>query len=110
MTKFALLLSALLAVTSVTLKAEEVATKFDESPVPVRTVAPVAPNGESGLVAVICVIDESGMVIEVTVKKSTNAALDKAATEALKSWKFKPAMIAGKAVKAKVTVPVRFES
>jgi len=108
MTKIALLLTALLAMASLSLKAAEVATKFDENPVPVRTVAPVAPDGQSGLVAVICVIDESGQVIEATVKKSTNAALDKPATDALQNWKFKPAKIAGKAVKAKVTVPVRF--
>ena len=108
MTKIALLLTALLAMASLSLKADEVATKFDENPVPVRTVAPVAPDGQSGLVAVICVIDESGQVIEATVKKSTNSVLDKPATDALQNWKFKPAKIAGKAVKAKVTVPVRF--
>ena len=86
MTKITLLLTALLAMASLSLKADD----------------------QSGLVAVICVTDESGQVIEATVKKSTNSVLDKPATDALQNWKFKPAKIAGKAVKAKVTVPVRF--
>ena len=109
MTKVAFLLTALIAAGSLSLKAEDIATKYDENPMPVRTVAPKAPSGESGLVAVVCVIDESGNVIETTVKKSTNASLDQAAIAALQGWSFKPAKIAGKAVRSKVTVPVRFE-
>ena len=111
MIKSSLLLTALLVLGSLSAKAEDtIATKFDENPVPMRTVAPIAPKGESGLVAVTCIIDETGKVIEVVVKKSTNTALDQAAVSALQNWTFKPAMIGGKAVKARVTVPVRFEA
>jgi len=112
MTKSHLLLSAILVLGSLSLKAEtagDVYTKVDENPVPVRTVAPKA-TGESGLVAVMCVIDETGKVVSATVSKSTNASLDDSALNAIQNWSFKPAKKDGKAVKVRVTVPVRFEA
>jgi len=89
--------------------ADGIYTKVDERPEPLKTVAPVHPAGQSGIVAVSCVIDESGKVLEVHVTKSTNPALDSHAQAALLSWSFKPAKVAGKPVKTKVTVPFRFE-
>ena len=89
--------------------ADEIYSKVDENPVPVRTVAPVAPDGQKGLVAVVCVVDENGKVIQASVSKSTNSALDQSAVEAIQAWSFKPAKKDGKAVKVRVTVPMRFE-
>lgn len=112
MTKKTILLSALVLACSVTLKAQtadEVFTKVDENPIPVRTVAPKAQNGEAGLVAVTCVIDEKGKVVSVKVSKSTNGALENSALEAVQNWSFKPAKKDGKAVKVRVTVPIRFD-
>lgn len=110
--KSSLLLAVLVIACSLSLKAQNadgVFTKVDEKPEPVRTVAPACPKGETGLVAVSLVIDETGKVLEAAISKSTNNALDQAALAALQNWSFKPAKVGGKAVKSKVTVPIRFD-
>jgi periplasmic protein TonB len=84
-----------------------------EPPVPVRTVAPEYPqelrrDGVSGLVMVKCTIDEQGNVVDPQVEKSSNAAFEKPAVEALKKWKFKPAKQDGAVVSIKVSIPIKF--
>ncbi len=84
-----------------------------EAPVPVRTVSPEYPaelgaEKVAALVMVRCAIDEQGNVTEATVQKSSNAAFDQSAVEALKRWKFKPATEAGKAIAIVVSIPVKF--
>ena len=84
-----------------------------EPPVPVRTVAPDYPSelrreGVSGLVMVKCVIDEQGNVADPSVEKSSNAAFEKPAVEALRKWKFKPAKQDGTPVAIKVSIPIKF--
>ena len=110
--KSILVLSAALVACSLSLRAQnadEIYSKVDEKPVALKMVPPVAPVGETGLVAVLCVIDESGRVIQASVSKSTNQALDKAAVAAIQKWSFQPAKKDGKAVKVRVAVPVRFD-
>ena len=112
MLKFtSLLLTGLLFVSGAALKAQsaDLVSRPDEKPVPLHTIAPVAPEGQTGLVAVLCIVDENGKVIDATVTKSTNPVLEKPALSAIQSWTFRPAMKDGKPVKVKVTVPVRFE-
>ena len=112
MTKKSLLLSALLFAACLSLKAQtasDVYTKVDENPIPVRTVAPKPQGDATGLVAVLCIIDENGKVINATVSKSTNSQLDDSALDAVQRWSFKPAKKDGKAVKVRVTVPIRFD-
>lgn len=107
-----LLSLAIMLLCGLSLKAQssdEVYTKVDENPVVKKTVMPKAPTGERGLVAVLCVIDENGKVVEAIVTKSTNPALDASAVEAVQHWDFKPAKKDGKLVKTKVTIPLRFE-
>jgi protein TonB len=84
-----------------------------EPPVPVRTVAPDYPpelrrDGVSGLVMVKCTIDTQGNVIEPQVEKSSNAAFEGPAIEALRKWKFKPAKQDGTPVAIKVSIPIKF--
>jgi periplasmic protein TonB len=84
-----------------------------EPPVPVRTVPPEYPielrrEGVSGLVMVKCAIDEQGNVTETIVEKSSNAAFEKPAMDAVKKWKFKPAKQDGSPVAIKVTIPIKF--
>ncbi len=108
----ALLITGLLLLAGASLQAQtpvSVVTQPDVRPVPLRTVAPVAPEGQTGLVAVSCIIDQNGKVVDATVAKSTNPALEKPAVEAIEAWTFRPAMKDGKPVSVKVTVPVRFE-
>jgi len=107
-----LLLTLVLAFAGLSLQAQtadDIHIKVDENPSVLRTVKPEAPQGESGLVAVQCVIDENGKVVSAVVSKSTNSALDSFALEAVAKWDFKPAKKDGKTVKTKVTIPFRFE-
>lgn len=92
----------------------DITPKVDESPAPVRTTAPAYPpelkkEKMAGIVAVVVVIDETGNVMACEVSKSSNEGFNQAAVEAVLKWKFAPAKLAGKAVKVKVTIPVRFE-
>ena len=86
-------------------------TKFDKPPQPTKTPPPDVPSnlkGETGMVAVVVIIDDKGSVVDVSVSKSSNPDFEKPSIEAIKKWKFKPAEVGGQAVKAKVTIPVRF--
>jgi protein TonB len=84
-----------------------------EPPVPVRTVAPEYPSemrreGINGVVMVKCTIDEQGNVLDPQVEKSSNAAFEKPAVDALLRWKFKPAKQDGAPVAIKVSIPIKF--
>jgi protein TonB len=84
-----------------------------EPPVPVRTVAPDFPNdlrnrGISGVVMVNVLIDIQGNPRDMRVTRSSNAAFDGPAVEALKKWKFKPAEREGAIVPLRVVIPIRF--
>jgi protein TonB len=93
----------------------DVSPKVDEAPAPVRTVAPDYPLSlrearVNGVVSVVLVVDESGDVLAAEVAKSTHDDFTSPALSAIRRWKFKPAKVAGKAVKVKVTIPVRFSA
>jgi protein TonB len=90
---------------------EDAITKFDKPPVPTKTPPPTYPGalkGVNGMVALAVIIDEKGSVIDATVTKSSDPAFEDPSIAAVKRWKFKPAEKDGQAVKAKVTIPVRF--
>ena len=57
---------------------------------------------------VAAVIGEDGKVLEARVQHSANRELDRKAVEAVKKWKFKPAMKDGRPVKVMITVEVNF--
>lgn len=87
--------------------------KVDVNPVPMKTPPPIYPEalkreGGSGVVAVVIVIDEKGAVASAVVAKSSNSGLNEAAIEAVKKWKFKPAVKDGEKVKMRVTIPISF--
>jgi protein TonB len=66
--------------------------------------------GEQGVVLVSVDVASSGNVKRVLLGRSSGyPALDRAAVEAVKGWKFHPASAAGIAMISEVTVPVRFE-
>ena len=84
-----------------------------EPPVPVRTVPPEYPesmrrDGTNGLVMVNCLIDEKGNVVDPKVEKSSNAAFERPALDALQKWKFKPATENGAAIAVRVSIPIKF--
>jgi protein TonB len=84
-----------------------------EPPVPVRTTAPSYPNelrraGVSGVVMVSCLVDAQGDVQEMQLVKASNQAFVQPALDALKKWKFKPAVRGGTRVPLRVNIPIRF--
>lgn len=77
-------------------------------PVPVQAVSPEARSSEPGAaVDVQFVVGLDGKPADVTVIASNNDALAKSVVASLKEWRFKPATRDGKAVAAKVLLPVR---
>ena len=113
---FTLLCSFALAASARALTVAEItdiSPKVDEAPAPLRTFAPDYPAALrdakiNGVVSVVLVVDETGEVLAAEVSKSSHDDFRGPALDAIRRWKFKPAKLAGKAVKVKVTIPVRF--
>lgn len=87
-------------------------SKF-ESAVPVRTVRPEYPEqlkaeNIAGVVEIRCTVDVQGNVVSPEVQKSTNEGFNKAALDAVRKWKFKPAQQDGTPVAKPVIIPIRF--
>ena len=61
-----------------------------------------------GKVIMEAVIDEQGRVADVRVLKGLPMGIDVAAVEAVKTWRFKPATLNGKAVRVYYTLTVDF--
>ena len=66
-------------------------------------------NGEEGRVILQVVVDKYGLASEITIVQSSGyRRLDKAATKAVKKWKFQPALKGEINVQGVVQVPVSF--
>jgi len=84
-------------------------------PVVIEKVAPKYPEEAKkdkvqGVVTLDAVVEKDGTVSEITSTKEADARLVKAAIDAVKQWKFKPATTKdGKAVKVKTTLTVNFK-
>ena len=92
---------------------DEVYTKVDTPPVPVRTPPPKYPpdlrrEGVSGACSVTIVIDAKGTVTDAEIAKASHEGFKQPSLDAIKQWKFKPAQKDGKTVKVRVTVPLVF--
>ena len=67
-------------------------------------------NGESGIVRVRATVDTMGNVAKTQVEvRSRSRSLDRAAVDAVRRWKFKPATKNGQRVQSDVIVPVEFK-
>ena len=64
--------------------------------------------GLQGTVIVEAIIDETGRVTDVRILKPLPLGLDRAAVEAVQSWRFKPATLAGRPVKVYYTLTANF--
>ncbi|MDP9121872.1 MAG: TonB family protein [Acidobacteriota bacterium] len=62
-----------------------------------------------GMVVVRATIDERGNVVDVSLLKGLPMGLDREAVEAVRHWKFKPAMLYGQPVKVFFTLRVSFK-
>lgn len=88
--------------------------EIDQKPRPILQSAPPYPaelreKKLEGVVTIIFVVDSTGKVVEPRVEKSTHPAFDKPALEAVKHWKFEPAVRAGQRVACRMRVPIRFQ-
>jgi len=64
--------------------------------------------GVQGTVIVEAIIDETGHVTDVRILKPLPMGLDRAAVEAVQSWRFRPATLNGRAVKVYYTLTANF--
>lgn len=88
--------------------------EVDQKPRPVFQSSPVYPaemraQKVEGIVSVIFVVDPAGKVMTPRVEKSTHPAFEKPALDAVKHWKFEPAIRAGQRVASKMRVSIRFQ-
>lgn len=65
--------------------------------------------GIEGLIIVELDIDENGKVTRVRLRKSLHESLDRAVLDAIRSWTFAPATLAGKAIPSTLFRRARFE-
>jgi periplasmic protein TonB len=87
--------------------------KPDVAPVPVRTPPPQYPSslkreGVAGVVTVAIIIDEKGNVTSATINKSSHAEFEAPSLDAVRKWRFKPAMKDNQAIASRVIVPLHF--
>jgi periplasmic protein TonB len=86
------------------------------TPVPIESPAPRYPidalrNGESGTVLLRVHVGADGVPVAVDlVKSSRSRSLDRAASEAVTRWRFRPAQRNGQAVPGEVQVPIAFNA
>ncbi len=63
-----------------------------------------------GLVVVLFVVDSAGRVVNPSVEESTDPAFEKAALDAVRQWRFEPAVRNGSKVHCRMRVPIRFSA
>lgn len=114
-------LSAVSGISVITRVADEDTVYFmmvENMPQPVGGVQAIQQNvkypeimrraGIEGTVYIEAFVDEAGTVVRTAVVKGVHPALDKAAADALLKTKFQPGQHQGKAVKVRVSIPIRF--
>lgn len=88
--------------------------EIDQKPRAIFQAAPTYPNELrskklEGVVSILFVVDAAGKVSNPRVEKSSHVAFDKPALDAVKKWKFEPAIKGGQRVACKMRVPIRFQ-
>jgi len=81
---------------------------------PLVRVAPVYPTraqmlGLEGRVVIALTVGKDGAVYNAQIEESTNAIFNEAALEAVRKYKFKPAIQNGEPIAASLRVPIRFK-
>jgi TonB family protein len=103
---------ALLIASPLALSAQEF-QKPDTPPVPLRTPPPQFPGHLksekiSGIVTVAVVIDEKGAVTNAEINKSSHPGFETPSLEAVRRWRFTPAMKDDRPIAARVILPIHF--
>ena len=89
-------------------------SEIDQRPRAVYQVAATYPQAlraqkAEGVVTLIFIVDETGRVVNPRVEKASHREFEAPALEAVRQWKFEPAIKAGKRVSCRMRVPVRFQ-
>ena len=89
-------------------------SEIDQRPRALMQVAAAYPSEmrarkADGVVTVIFVVDETGRVVNPRVEKASHPEFEKPALEAVRQWKFEPAIKGGKRVSCRMRVPFRFQ-
>ncbi|MHB1156166.1 MAG: energy transducer TonB [Phycisphaerales bacterium] len=89
-------------------------SEIDQKPRAVFQSAPLYPaelrsKKIEGVATIIFIVNAAGKVENARVEKSTHPAFSKPALDAVRKWKFEPAVRAGQRVACKMRVPVRFQ-
>ncbi|MCE0524189.1 MAG: energy transducer TonB [Methylacidiphilales bacterium] len=65
---------------------------------------------EQGIVILLVTVSASGKPTQISLQQSSHyPRLDRAALDAVRDWKFRPASLGGVTIESQVAVPVRFE-
>lgn len=88
-------------------------SEIDQPPREIIKTAPTYPaemrsKKAEGLVTLIFIVNDLGRVSDPRVVSSTNPAFEKPALQAVRQWKFEPAVRGGKRVPCRMRVPIRF--
>jgi protein TonB len=86
---------------------------IDQPPRSTFQAQPVYPKEMRGrrveaTVSVLFVVDATGKVVDPRIEKSSHPAFEKPALDAVRQWKFEPAVKGGRRVACKVRAPIRF--
>lgn len=89
-------------------------TEIDQGPRAVFQPAPLYPatlRGKKveGVAVVIFIVDATGKVQNPRIESSSHPAFERPAVDAIKQWKFEPAVRAGQRVGCKMRQPIRFQ-
>lgn len=90
---------------------EEKPEVSDRYPAVAKRVQPELSNelaNVTGTVVMQASVDADGKVESVSIKSSTHSELESVASEALKQWRFKPAVKSGESVASSVLIPFNF--
>lgn len=88
----------------------------DSAPLPIEAPPPRYPRdalrrGESGEVLLRVMVGTDGVPLAVEVARGSGSrALDRAAGDSVRRWRFRPALRGGEPVEAEVQVPIRFDA
>lgn len=88
-------------------------SELDQQPRAIFQAAPIYPfemrqKKQAGEVYMLFVVDAQGRVVSPRVEKSSDPAFERPALEAVKQWKFEPAIRNGQKVPTKLRIPIRF--
>jgi len=88
--------------------------EIDQKPRPIFQSTPLYPSSMRGrkvecVVTLVFVVDATGKVVSPKVEKSNDPAFNQPALDAVKRWKFEPAVRGGQRVSCRMRAPMRFK-